>query len=225
MILSFNEVKYIHVKYGETKEEIERNLLEPYNQFEERMIMWLESGMEVEKENPKQCFGKEYDPDDPECQVKCPIRYQCDDATKIFRIKNSYKKEVIKEIGTKMVDIDKAKIDEIEKIGREDILIELGNLVPMKIVRKGFKLDTNPILNVSKWENEEITIYSTKGILPYAKRWKDLKVKEYKGVKVKIDGMKPVDLLKFVKDMLYDPIIDVRKKPTSKKKKKKKKSE
>jgi len=218
MILSFNEVKYIHVKYGGTKEEIKRKLLEPYNQFEERIIMWLESGMEVEKENPKQCFGREYDPDDPECQIKCPIRYQCEEATKMFRIKNNYEKKIIKEFKSEIVDFGKLKTDEIEKIGREDIFIELEKLVSAKVVGKGFKLDTNPILNVSKWDKEKIVIYSTKGILPYVKRWKDLKIKEYKGVKVKIDGMSPGDLLKFVKDLLGNPIKYKRKKPISKKK-------
>lgn len=219
MKLSFNEVKYIHIKYGKNREEIEKKLLEPYSQFEERLILWLESGMETAEKTPKECFGREYDSDDPECQVKCPIRVECEDATNIFRIKNKQEKRVVEEIKTDIIDFGETKIEEIEKVGREDIIEELKKSVPIKMVGKGFKVDTYPILNVSKWDEKKITVYSTKGVLPYARRWKNLKIKEYKGVKVKIEGMEPEDLLQFVKDMLFNPLEDMKKKPETKTKK------
>lgn len=213
MKLSFNEAKYIRLKYGENKEQIKEKLLEPYSQFEERIILWLEEKMETEKYDPDECFGKDYDPFENECQIKCPIPVECKEALDLF--KNKFNKKMVEEIKLNDVnleeDAESKKVKEQRKLGREEILETLSDLVKIKKETRKYKgkeirIMTKPMLKISNWDRKEITVYSTKGIIPYTERWKGLKIKRYAGVKVKIGGFEPNDLINFVEDMISFPI-------------------
>ena len=200
MKLSQNEVKYIHKIYGKTKEDIEKKLQEPYSQFDKRVILWLEDDMATEPFDPEQCFGVKYDPDDPECQIKCSISEDCKKAVKIFG--DDFIAEIKSDISLEKKEKENGEI----KIERKKIILKsLKELVGYKKDKKAIKIKTKPLLKVSNWEEGNLTIYSTRGVLKYTERWKNLEIKEYGSGKVKVTGLDMEDLLMFVEDMCLNP--------------------
>jgi len=213
--MSKKELDFIHYKYGDTDEKIrdflnQKERTDALDQFDIRVNEWLDNDKPmkvVDTEtgyDPNECFGIGFNSKDKENCALCSIREACKEAHAFFV--ESTEKEIF--------HMSKLELSQEEEIEDDEILKRIEERVTGGIEKSnsGVKINTYPKMLIRSFTRDlegRITVYSSRGLLPYINRWVETKktCKEYKETRISFKIVLS-DLVDFIDNMVFDTELE-----------------